>query len=241
MSANNSTTTEMEAAPALVDDVPSTKDIFLNRARSYPLVQSTRSAIYSIPCTTQVKNAIKPTLKIIRSTEPIKTIMDNGDLIGIYSLDQLDRIFPTLKTLEAHDLTDPVTRPFRSTSTFVNHCIEGTNQNFQSVVVQPTNKAMNDLRTSLFSVIYDANGKGVISSRADPIFKPINNQLETAISRYLHDIKTVPEEGSTSEMSRTWRILLNAMMGVHQVAEVSVQPEVGSVVPEQSTEGIAIV
>lgn len=204
---------------------------FLNHARLYPIVQASRSAFYTLPFTKVLADSVRPTLQTIRMIEPLKVIMDQGDLMGVFTLQQLDRICPQLKTLEFHDLTDPVCIPINSSVQSVNKFIEVTNTSVQMSVIKPTNEVIYTFRNRFLSLVYDSNGRGIISSQADFVFSPINSNLEAGVARYFNDIKTVPKEGLSSEMSRTWRILLNALLQVHNEPVVpDAQADVGPVV-----------
>jgi sporulation-specific protein 4 len=217
--------TEQPRSSLPSEDAASPQTLFLKHFRLYPVVRSTRSAIYAVPCVKTVASSVKPVLKSIRATEPIKSVMNQGDSVGIYTLEQLDRFCPQLKTLEVHDLTDPVTRPINGTVKLVNDAVSATNKQINTTFVEPTNRALLTIGSGFTSLVYDENGKGVISSRADPIFGPINNNLESCINRYLHDIKSVPKETLTSEMSRTCRILLNALLLQREPANTGAAPE----------------
>lgn len=224
MSANVVANEQQSLLPS--DDAASPQTLFLKHFRLYPVVKSTRSAIYAVPCVKTVASSVKPVLKSIRATEPVKSVMNQGDLVGIYTLEQLDRFCPQLKTLEVHDLTDPVTRPINGTFKLVNDAVSATNRQINITFVEPTNRALLNLGSGFTSLVYDENGKGVISSRADPIFEPINNNLESCINRYLHDIKPVPKETLTSEMSRTCRIIMNALLLQREPANAEAAPGV---------------
>ena len=56
--------------------------------------------------------------------------------------------------------------------------------------------------------MYDAEGKGIISSQADPMVAPLNHTLEQFVDNHF-PIPKVPTEGHASEISRTFKIVGN--------------------------------
>ncbi|CAK7905092.1 hypothetical protein CAAN3_07S06524 [[Candida] anglica] len=219
---------------AAVNPVLTPREIFLAHFRSYPIISSTREAIYAVPITNRLAGIATPVLLAVRETQPIKAVMDRGDLIGDYTLSQIDIIFPTLTTLEVHDLTDPVTVPINGAFKALFDSVNTLNTSLGKLCVEPFASVIHGLSAQFNALVHDANGKGIVSSQFDPIFLLINNNLEALTDRC--DIKTVPEEGSTSEMSRTRQIICNTLAGIKNdpivVAEAGVETEIPASVPE---------
>lgn len=226
------TTVEPLIEPSIEEVVPTIEEVaaspqkqFLAHFRQYPLVNSTREAVFTIPFTRRCAVNLGHTLQAIRDTNPIKAVMDRGDLIADGALNQVDFVVPGLKTIDYPDLYAPITRP-------VNGAIEGTQRaltNFngaiQRTIVVPTARTATDVRDRFHYVIYDNDGKGIITSTADPLVAPLNEGLEGFVWRYFPETKPVSKNHS-SELSRTVRIINNFVFRVTvPTTEDDVQPQ----------------
>lgn len=182
----------------------------LSHVKQYPIVTTGADAVFMVPHSKQVYDLVKPKAKIIRETQPVKMVLDKCDTITDGLLTQVDTLFPLIKTLEVHDITDPVVRPALKTSEEVKIAYEMAHEKAMRTVVEPTVKSLNGIRYNVHSVMYDENGKSVVTSKLDPIVAPVNEKLEGVISSMIPDIKKVSKDQS-SELERTALILINVI------------------------------
>ncbi|CUM63515.1 uncharacterized protein PRCAT00001091001 [Priceomyces carsonii] len=207
---------------------------FSAHCKEYPILLSTRNMVLSLPLSLKIASTVAPHLSSVRETQPIKTVMDKGDLIADGALGKIDKHIPSLKTLEVHDLTDPVTRP-------INGAIDSVKAKNAIIVdsllknlVEPSVKTVNEIKGKFHSTLYDAEGKCVITSVADPMVAPVNQKLDQLVEAHYPDIKKVPKEGQSSELSRTAQIVYNLVTRAHNSpAETSEENESAPKVNEQ--------
>ncbi|KAK6453932.1 uncharacterized protein RJT20DRAFT_64433 [Scheffersomyces xylosifermentans] len=145
---------------------------FMKHIGQYPILNSSKEAAMSLPYSKNVVSTFSPTLKAIRETQPIKAVADTGDIIADCALDQVDKLLPSLKTLEIHDLTDPVTRPVNGAIETVQSTINTFNDKVQKDLVDPTTKVVNDLKDRLHSIVFD-------SKNDKPATQAMSNELTT--------------------------------------------------------------
>lgn len=233
MSATENTAIASESAVAADNTVTVTENMvtvpevspqkrFLTHVRKYPLVNSTRDVVFRVPGTRQVATSITPTLKAIRATQPVKWVMDTGDDIAVLMLTQLDSVFPILSTLEAHDLTDPITRPVNGTVKTTQETLNAAHESLFKTIVEPTAKNVSGLRYSFNTLVYDNNGKGIITSQVDPIVAPVNESIEKLITVWFPETEKVSKDHS-SELARTLLMLNNVLTQKHAEAPTSTE------------------
>ncbi|KAK6461264.1 hypothetical protein DFJ63DRAFT_221638 [Scheffersomyces coipomensis] len=221
MSAQFQAADNMSTTEAVSGEELKKSSTFLEHVKQYPLVNSTKAAVYSIPYTKEVIDAVSPTLKSIRDTQPIKIAVDTGDAIADNALNQVDKLVPGLKTLEIGHLTSPITRPINGAIEGVQATVNGTistvNGTVNKTLVDPVTKAAGDIKEKIHTTIYDdVNGKSLITSQADPLVGPFNESLEKFIHNHFPKTKMVSKEGQSSELSRTVQIVSNVIVGAKE-------------------------
>lgn len=195
----------------------------LSHVKQYPLVISGVETLCMIPYSKELYSSTIPVIKYVRNTQPIKVAMDKCDIMADSLLTQVDNLFPMVKTLEVHDITDPVVRPAIKIGEEVRISFETAHETAMKTVVEPTAKSINGIRYNIHSVMYDENGKSVVTSKLDPIVAPMNEKLEEIITIWVPDIKKVSKDQS-SELSRTILILTNIVKNAHEEPEVAPEP-----------------
>lgn len=184
---------------------------FLAHFRLYPLVNSTKEIIFMIPLARQCATGIAPTFHAIRNTNPIKAVMDRGDVIADETLNRIDTIAPGLKTYDYGDLHAPFTRPVNSALESSHRALMNTNESIKSVLIEPSARTVHDLRDRFHYVVYDNDGKGLIASSVDPLVGPLNEHLESFLLKRFPERKTESTTDS-NELSRTVRIITSIIL-----------------------------
>lgn len=223
-----SVNTATSASNATSNDFPaelSPQKKFLNHFRQYPLVNSGREAFFTIPFTRAIADSITPTLKSVRKTQPVKYVLDSGDLVAESMLTQLDNVFPSLISLEAHDLTDPITRPVNGSIQNAQEAMNAAHETVFKNVVEPTAKTLNDCRFRFNSTVYDANGKGIVSSLIDPVVAPVNESLERFVTVWFPETKKVSKDHS-SEIARAFLIISNVLTHNHEENTITTEEQI---------------
>lgn len=190
---------------------------FLNHFKLYSLVNSTRDIIFMIPLARQCATNIAPTFQVIRNTNPIKVVMDKGDPIADSALNKLDSVAPGLKKYD-YDLWTPFTRPVSGTLECSRRVFVNGNETIRATIIEPSAKTVHDLRDRFHYVVYDNNGKGIITSTADPLVAPFNDYLENLVAKR-HPMSKPDSKIHSSELSRTVRLIVEAVRGVHGPTE----------------------
>ncbi|KAK6198549.1 putative sporulation-specific protein [Scheffersomyces amazonensis] len=204
--------------PASSEENDKGRSLFLKHVQQYPIVNSTKSAIYSIPYTKTVVHAVSPTLKTLREIQPIKLAVDTGDSLADSVLNQVDKFVPSLKTLEVNHLTGPITRPINGAVEEVHNVVNSVNTTVNDKVnktlVEPVSKAAEDIKEKIHHTVYDdATGKSIITTQADALVGPFNETLEKFIDNHFPKTAKVSKVDGSSELSRTVKIVANVVSG----------------------------
>lgn len=176
---------------------PVVQHVVLNHLLEYPVLHAGHDTLLACPIGKTVVDSTLPSYTVVRNLQPVKIIADYTNSALDKGLTTIDSWAPSLKTLEVHDLTDPVTQPLGALHLAV-----------VKTVVEPTAKKVLDVKLSVHSVLYNKDGKAIIPSFADPVVSPVNAYLERSIENWLPGTHKVTGEQS-SEIARTCMILTN--------------------------------
>ncbi|EGW33745.1 uncharacterized protein SPAPADRAFT_59107 [Spathaspora passalidarum NRRL Y-27907] len=179
--------------------------------KKYPIVHSTGALVRSIPLSKTFFGVFNYSFQTVRNVQPCKAIINTSDEYANRALDEMDRWFPSLQTIETKDITTPITKPVATAIEGVQTSITTINETVSKNVVEPTINVLESAKQGFESKVYDSEGKGIISSQADPLVAPINNSLQNFVDRQFPDKERVPQEGHSSELARTLKIVSNAL------------------------------
>lgn len=198
---------EREEAPIS----PGLQKQFLAHFKLYSLVNSTRDIIFMIPFVRQCATNISPSFQAIRDSNPIRAVMDKGDPIADGALNKLDSVAPNLRKYAYSNLWASFTRPVNGTLGNTRRVLTNGNEAIKTTIIEPSAKTVHDLRDRFHYVVYDNNGKGIITSTADPLVAPLNDYLENIV-KCSPTLKS-DSKNHSSELSRTVQIVVNAVRG----------------------------
>lgn len=127
---------EIPAEPMPIETTTATTSNrkFMNHVRQYPFLVSTKQAMLTLPYTQDVCTLVIPPIRSLRNTEPVMSIVNTGDAVADLFLCQVDRLVPSLKTLEVSDLTSPVTKPIEATMVGIASCVAMANSATSSTI-----------------------------------------------------------------------------------------------------------
>lgn len=201
--------------PEPTELIPSSPMKLFAHLKAYPVISQTRHLVLQVPFTKTAIDTVSTPLKTVSEIQPLKAVLDKSDTAVNSMLTTLDTTFPSLKHIEIHDFTDPITRPLNGTAVSINTGIKLANEQVSQNIITPTAKAALNAKDNFTTMVHDNNGKGIITSQVDFLIAPINNKLEQLINSYLPATKKVSKNHS-SEVSRSVRIVKNVIMGTHE-------------------------
>ncbi|KAG7191913.1 uncharacterized protein KQ657_002702 [Scheffersomyces spartinae] len=221
---------EPKSGPKIVPKTPPSSSLkLLAHLKQYPLISQTRDMVLQIPFTKTALETISPSLKAVSETQPFKIVLDKSDLAADSMLYTLDKSFPRLKHFAMNDFIDPISRPINGTAERLNSEVKHAKEQIDQNILTPTAKAAFTAKESFSALVIDNQGKGIISSQADPIIGPVNDKLEELVQAHLPDTKKVSKRHS-SELSRSMRLIKNVL------TRTKAQPEATSPVAVTTTE-----
>lgn len=191
-----------------------------NHLKAYPLVNTTKSALGYVPLSKTMFSICNSSFQFARSYQPIKFVVGISDRYANRALEEMDRWLPSLQTVEVQDITTPITKPVTATIDSVLNRITTINGTVLKTIVEPTRGAIETVKEEFHSKVYDSDGKSIISSQADPVVAPFNNTLEHFVGNHFPDRK-VPQEGHSSEISRTFKIMGSMIRGDKDKSKVA--------------------
>lgn len=164
----------------------------------YPLIKDCHDAVILSTLGRPAKDAVSHVYTKTKNIQPFKFFYDHTDKSCDSCLDRMDAWAPSLKTMECHDLTDPIVRP-----------IEATHLAFVTSVVQPVLQKTNDVRLAVNSYLEDKDKKSFVASVALSVLKPcttVLNSVNTKVKQ-IHNSKS----NKTAEFSRVGKKFLNLL------------------------------
>ena len=118
----------------------------------------------------------------------MKYIVGRSDTLTNRALDEIDKWLPSLQTVEVQDITTPITKPVNDTVETVQNTITAVNGSVNKILL--INKsALGSVKEEFQNHVYDAEGKGIISSQADPMVAPLNHTLEQFVDNHFPNTK----------------------------------------------------
>lgn len=173
--------------------------------KTYPLIQETNKFIDDFPITKAIKSTTFPTLKSIggfaHSQSLLKPIITTVDELGESTLSTAENWMPCLKTAHWEDVLDTVKAPIISTDDAIKNAAIATNDCVEMRILTPTRTMVRNGRAYYNEHLYDTKGKPLIRSSLDPIFKPINHQIEIFTLKNFQESEPISDE-YTSEIER---------------------------------------
>lgn len=197
----------------------------------YPLVRDCHDAVALSTLGKPATEALCHVYAKTKNTQPFKFFYDHGDKSCEACLDHVDAWAPSLKTMECHDLTDPIVRP-----------IEATHLAFVKSVVQPVLQKTNDVRLAVNSYLQDKDGKCFVASVTQPVMKPCNSVL-TSFTGKVKQLHSSKGESKTADFSKVGKVFLfvkakragSALAKVDETAEEAGEASEGQA--EEAAEG----
>lgn len=191
---------------------PSLQKQFLGHSNLNSLVDSAKNVIRMVPFVRQCATIAAPSFQVIRNINPIRTVVDKGDPIADVALNKLDSVAPNLRKYEYNDLWACFIRPIKGSIGNTRRALTNGNETIKATIIEPSAKTVHDLRDRFHYVVYDNNGKGIISSTADPLVEPFNNYLENLVAKRSPKLKS-DSKNHSSELYRTVQLVVNAVRG----------------------------
>ncbi|CAK9437591.1 uncharacterized protein LODBEIA_P19690 [Lodderomyces beijingensis] len=193
------------------------KLLTLSHLRTYPLVKTSSNLFGMVPGSGFTVSTARSSFAFIRSYQPFKYLIEASDKFSNSMLDQLDKWIPSLQTVEVQDLTNPIATPVANAVDSIQHTVSGINDSVSRnildpvnrTIIEPTKSRISDARDGLNQRVHDENGKGIVSSQADPLVKPLNDTLENFVGNHFPDRKINNEGGHSSEIARSFKIVGN--------------------------------
>lgn len=181
-----------QAQPAVVEAVPVVQRKSLEHLKSYSLVKTAIEWIYYVPFTEQTKEVLTPTIKIIRNTQPLKVLLDIGDLYFDSALTTFDRLSPNQVTNAGL-----ISRPVQATFDSITKTAKSTDEMVRKRMVDPTMKAMN---TVVEVVTKPIRGTSISTSVVHPctMIHPSKADQTLATSSKVNETKVPAEKNPNS-------------------------------------------
>lgn len=192
---------------------------FVTHMKQYPLAVTTKQELMKLPYMEGVRDVLAPVVQDISGTIDILFLCECSDNMANTFLNQLDRIFPNLKTIQLNDITDPMSFPIVSIIAYGNQVYIGCNRTVDTQFIDPTKKVVNEMGNYYHKSIYNEHGKNKFLSPFDPLLKPINEQIKSMVLYLTPNTKIVTSEEATSEISRSKNIVWNFIVGKQTVTE----------------------
>lgn len=204
---------EGSAVASLVDSSPR----FLVHMKEYPLVNSATGAFFAIPLSKATVESLKPTYIFLRGTQPLKFVADHTDLLADGALTKVDKLLPCLKTTGVKDLEEAVSRPANGAIAGVKAFMDHVDVKVRNYVIAPSHRAADMLSKKL--------EQDIVLRKINPLVGPVNNKLERAIDSYLPHTRKVPRDENSCEVSRTFHIVKNLVLGAYENTPEVHEPE----------------
>lgn len=164
----------------------------------YPLIKDCHDAVILSTCGRPAKDAMSHIYTKTKNVQPFKFFYDHSDKSCDACLNRVDALVPSLKTLECHDLTDPIVRP-----------VEAAHLAFVTSVVQPVLQKTNDVRLAVNSYLEEKDKTSFVASVALPVLKPCTTMLNSVNTKVKHIHST--KANKTAEFSRVGKKFLNLL------------------------------
>ena len=91
--------------------------------------------------------------------------------------------------MKFRNITTPITKPVNDTVETVQNTITAVNGSVNKNFVDQQKSALGSVKENFKNHVYDAEGKGIISSQADPMVAPLNHTLEQFVDNHFLILK----------------------------------------------------
>lgn len=174
---------------------------FIKHLKTYPIVVTTRQEVLKVP---YMDNAID-----MMTTVMAPLWCEFSDKMANGALNQIDRIVPSLKTTQASDITDCVTKPVVELAAYTDAATVITKKIIQNEITQPATKVPTDVEKIYHHYLYNEEGKNRLLSPMDPMIEPVNGVIIQLVDYWKPDTLKPTSKESTSEIHRGKHILWN--------------------------------
>lgn len=180
--------------------------------KTYPMVQETSTFVNEFPITKAIINTSSPIFKpvgeFIHSQSLLKPIVRTVDGFGVSTLTTAENWCPSIKSATWNDLLVSVKKPIVHTDEMIKNASIATNDCIENNVLTPTRKFVRDGRAYYNEHLYDTKGKPLLRSSLDPVFRPVNYQLENFTLTNLPEGEPISTE-YTSEIEKNVYLSIN--------------------------------
>lgn len=183
-----------------------------DRLKSYPLLKEASDSFNEFGIIKAIKNSSVPVFKpigeFINSQSLLRPIVQTVDGVGVSTLNGIERVVPCFKTMTSDDVLVGIKTPIVRADQTVKGAVTATSDCVENNIVSPTRKLVRDSRAFYNEKLYDTKGKPLLRSSFDPVFRPINYQLENFTLTNLPEGEPVMVEYS-SEVERNVYLSIN--------------------------------
>lgn len=188
---------------------------FIAHLKMYPIVITTRQQVLKVPYMDSMID--------VMTTMVAPLWCGWSDSLANGTLNQLDRMMPTLKTTQMTDITDCVTKPVVEIVAYTNAMKETSKKIIEREISEPATKVSTEVGKYYQQAVYNENGKNRLLSPMDPIMEPLNDKMIQMVDYWKPDTLKPTSDASTSEIHRGKHIFWNFLVGKKAVtAEVEV-------------------
>lgn len=194
----------------------------IDHVRSYPLVQQTRSFLYQIPVARVVIANTKPVVKQVLESKPLQLVLPVTNLVDTMansSLNLTEKVIPSLKVKTYQRLGEEAMIPYTLTVKYSKIVTNQTVSLVEKNVYNPAHEQVLKFRKYYNEKFYDTQGKPLIRSTFDPVTGPVNNVFENLTIKYFPEGKEVSKDGYSSELNRSFALLLNFISRTAPIVE----------------------
>jgi sporulation-specific protein 4 len=175
---------------------------------SYPLIRETLNLVETIPGVRVLKvttqSLADPIVGFVFFNGLIQPIVKTIDDFGVQTLGTVDSFVPCITTVGYNEVGELIKSPFISTDQTVRAVVVSTNDAFDFNIKEPTKKLVHTARGYYNAHVYDTQGKPLLRSSVDPIFRPINRAVDEFISKNLPEGGQPVSKDFSSEVERNF-------------------------------------
>ncbi|CCF57807.1 hypothetical protein KAFR_0D01610 [Kazachstania africana CBS 2517] len=208
------------------------KSKYVERLKTYPLVQETVVIIEKIPVTRVLYANTKPVVKAILNSKPVQKmcpVTPFVDNVAVQSLKLTEKVVPCIKTKRYQDIHKTVVKPAVFTKNCARQIINTTVMAGDTYLYKPVHGQILNFRKFYNRKIYDTKGKPLIRGNFDPFILPLNNAFENLMLKYLPNATCISTDDFSCEVDRSvalsFNFILNAIPAIeHRKSELIWSP-----------------
>ncbi|EGV66615.1 hypothetical protein PSN45_002774 [Yamadazyma tenuis] len=189
---------------------------FFTHLEQYPLAVGTKEMLRSVPYLEITTKAVVPYTISLSELPGLAFLTQLTESIANGVLNQADRYIPSLKTVQCTDLSSPVTQMTASAVGCTWATKKATEMLVDTHVTQPTLKAAIQVENLVHKTVYNSEGKNKLLSPLDSVVEPLNNKMVEVVDHFKPDTKKVSKDETSSEVSRSRKIMWNFLVGEKQ-------------------------